>query len=195
MNGVVSVVPLSYSLQVRGFDLLTVFELCSDMDSLGSAGIPIVNVSSGINSGFALLFGGFTHLTNTFKRIISSHPATLYVIAAGEDDLDAASVTPANLGGPAGLSNVITIAATNPVDDSRADTPTLIQSGPSNWGTRVDMAAPGGDVYAPTINLNSFSTFPYFTVALNPPYQFFRVTSASGPPVTGSAVVPKASES
>ena len=184
MNGVLSGFSSSYSMDVRGFTLLptlTVPQVTSLLDTLGKLQIPVVNVSWGKNRSTFTSADAFSNTTESFRRIVMAHPDTLFVFAAGESDLDATNVVPANLGGTNGLSNVLTVSATDPKNDSRASAPGL-----ANWGASVDLSAPGTKVYAPSVGWNLFSLF-----VTGPAYANFSGTSASAPLVSGVAAALK----
>ena len=76
--------------------------------------------------------GGAGTCSSTYQNAINAAVArgTTVVVAAGNDNADAAGFTPAS------CNNVITVAATNK-SGTRASY--------SNYGTKIDVAAPGGD--------------------------------------------------
>ena len=97
--------------------------LAEAFDYAGRLGAPVVNASLGG-------LGSSTTITN----IIRAHPNTLYVVAAGNDNADAASYYPCN----ANAANVLCVGASDE-DDARA--------GFSNFSaTAVDLFAPGVDI-------------------------------------------------
>jgi hypothetical protein len=104
-------------------------DIAAAFDYAGDLGVPVVNASLGGVGGSLLL-----------DDAITSHPDTLYVIAAGNDgadnDLDGRQVYPCEVPAP----NVICVGASTFADE-RADF--------SNWGAEsVDLFAPGDSIYS-----------------------------------------------
>lgn len=93
------------------------------------AGVPAnANPAEVIN----MSLGGSGACSSTYQNAINAAVArgTTVVVAAGNDNLDAGGFTPAS------CNNVINVAATN-----KAGT----RASYSNYGSRIDVAAPGGD--------------------------------------------------
>jgi Subtilase family len=142
------------------------FQLLADMHNLAQAGVTVINMSWG--------YGGLTGAAVKYvlQEEITSLPGILFVSAAGNDDIDASGVTPANIK----LPNTITVGATDDLDSRAAFTNQGLIA--SNFGGTVDIAAPGDDVWAP---------------ALSPAtYDLAQGTSISAPFVTGTAALLKA---
>ena len=106
---------------------------------------------------------------NAFNEIIAA--GTTVVVAAGNDNVDAANDNPGN------CDNVITVAANNKIG-SRASY--------SNFGAAVEITAPGGetdvltDGVLSTLNKSSTSPGAYS-------YQYYQGTSMAAPHVAGVA--------
>ena len=107
-----------------------------------------------------------------WQEFIQEHGDVLFVTSAGNEDVDAQFALPANID----EANLISVGATDR-EDGRARFGLGIL-GASNFGTSVDLAAPGIDVYAPR---------PGGTYDKN-----FSGTSAAAPFVTGVAAILKA---
>lgn len=73
-----------------------------------------------------------------YNAIFNFYPQTLFVVAAGNLNMDASTFIP---GGAVSAPNVITVGATNAEGNSRSSF--------SNWGTSVDIFAPGEHILSP----------------------------------------------
>lgn len=93
---------------------------------------------------------------------------SVVVVAAGNSNSDAASFT------PAGCNNVITVAATN-----RAGA----RASYSNYGSTIEVSAPGGDGSGGSNVLSTLNTGT--TTASSPSYAFYAGTSMAAPHVAG----------
>ena len=98
-------------------------DIAAAFDYAGDLGIRIVNASLG---------GGYASILGT---VVASHPDTLYVVAAGNDNADNDNAATASYPCALPEPNVLCVGATDPTD-SRASF--------SNFGrTSVDLSAPG----------------------------------------------------
>jgi serine protease len=129
------------------------------------------------------LGGSATSCASTYQTAINGAVGrgTSVIVAAGNSNVNVSGATPAN------CSNVIAVAATNR-SGGRAYY--------SNYGTLVDIAAPGGDVRSASSNgilstLNSGTTTPG-----SQSYAWYQGTSMATPHVAGLAalVLSKASQ-
>ena len=208
MNGILSgALPTNlYGLEMRrfesfiktdrnkiGFEKVTTIGKLNQV--LGGMKTDITNLSIGLLKcstflGLNLppLFGGcvkdenFNDVTNFFKEGFNSQPDTLFVISAGNEDADSTNSTPANIM----LNNTIIIGATG-LKNERADFKTIGKIGESNFGSGVDISAPGIGIYAPAVR--GKGNFPQE----GGDYEFgFSGTSAAAPMVTGVAGLIKA---
>ena len=190
MNGIVSGIPLStstvgslipYSLAIRKSG--TAIADAVAIDQLAIEGAQVINMSFGfiLETAPSLLQKAlldlnlasseeFLEMQDAFHEQIFKHKNITFVAAAGNWDFDVVNVIPANILAP----NLITVGATD-LSDNRASWFPLLEK--SNFGDRVDIAAPGTDVYAP-----SLFSFPLDA----PDYTLFDGTSAAAPVVTGS---------
>ena len=121
-----------------------------------------------------LSLGGFGPCDQSFQDAIDDALAqgAVVVAAAGNSSIDVDEVTPAN------CSGVITVAA-------QARDATLTSY--SNFGRRVDLSAPGGDL--PTSGLIVSTSNDGTTVPENPNYRSGRGTSFAAPLVSGTAAM------
>ncbi|MDP1889853.1 MAG: kelch repeat-containing protein, partial [Gemmatimonadaceae bacterium] len=186
MNGILSGVHgLDYVLEIRKptffglFFNLNAFSVASQAEKLLKERVDIINIS--ITS--AIPAPKIVELTNKiYSRVFSKGQNTLFVVSAGQfdflglDGVNAELVSPASLGNDFG--NVITVGATDPLEDTRMSS--------SNFGSAVNIAAPGLPVYAPAPR--GKGNFPDTGDYENS----FGGTSASAPMVTGVAGLIKA---
>jgi serine protease len=143
------------------------------------SGVPAnTNVAKVINMS---LGGGGACSSATQSAINGAvNRGTSVVVAAGNENTNASSSSPAN------CSNVITVAATNRAG-SRASY--------SNYGTVVDISAPGGETRTTTANgilstLNSGTKTPS-----GENYTYYQGTSMATPHVAGLAALMKSANS
>ncbi len=123
-----------------------------------------------------LSLGGSGACGTTYLNAINAARAlnSVVIVAAGNDNVDAANHRPANCFG------VVTVAATN-----RAGSKAIY----SNFGATVELAAPGGEVSS-TVGDGVLSTL---NTGTNTPgtddYRFFEGTSMAAPHVSGVAAL------
>ncbi len=188
MNGVLSGIleENKYTLEVRP-GINTLLSLAANLESVINSGSQVVNLSFGaspcnvlssfdkerIENKCFTTNKEFNDALNAYSNFFSQLDGVLFVSSAGNDSLDASL----NLPGGLDLPNTITVGATN-LSDNRADFGFLL--GASNFGSVVNIVAPGVGVYAPKPGGGYDSNF--------------GGTSASAPLVTGVAAILKALE-
>ena len=188
MNGVLSGVhKLNYSLELgkKPLTALTLYSLASTIDSLSKRNARVINMSFANPIPRISLIGA-----RIFSKIFSKKSDILFVVPAGQltifgfelPAVDAELITPANFGND--FDNVITVGATD-IATGFEDHRVL----PTNFGSAVNISAPGVAVYSPAPR--GRGNFPTSTLDYD---QFFSGTSASAPLVTGVAAILKALE-
>ena len=184
VNGIVSGVTGNYKITAR-------FVGPGDTPT---AGITLFNIQNAYNSGARIInmsFGWakclldpkikgcldddrFDKFSASFSDLFKAFDDALFIAAAGNDGINVVNFVPANIN----LSNVVTTAGTDR-NDQRANfgLGKDFRIHLSNFGSRIDIAAPGVDVYTPAINGGYDKNF--------------SGTSASAPMVTGVAAILK----
>lgn len=149
-----------YSKEIDVKGLKNAFSAISkDIALISSKGVKIVNMSFGYNQS------ALDELFYSFKKIFEFRGDILFVAAAGNDNIDAKSIVPANIDIP----NVITVASSDVKGHDRSVF--------SNYGSSADILAPGENLYLPTTQNHIGSVG----------YGILRGTSFSAPFVVGSA--------
>jgi subtilisin family serine protease len=145
-------------------DLVQAFDYLYDLKVAGT-NLRVVNVSLGSNSYSGPMFTALSNLNDV---------DVLVVAAAGNEDSnnDSVPVYPANYN----LPNIISVGATG-------STQQLAYY--SNYGTSVDIAAPGGDVTIGGAAGGIYSTYSTL-VAGGSEYKYLQGTSMAAPVVTGA---------
>lgn len=181
MNGVISGAKnLNYILESRSKQFIPLIKFGAILNTFSPQSI--VNLS--LRQTDCLVLGvlcikseDFKGATNYYKEGIEKHPDKTFVISAGNDNIDVNKSVPSNID----LPNTIVVGATD-LNDQRA--------GFSNFGSGVDISAPGVSVYAPAIR--GKGNFPASGPEANNYVTGFAGTSASSPMVTGVAGLIKA---
>lgn len=187
MNGILSGVKrLDYTLELRPSSLelglilfviptpselrffSTIFKDKRAITGLAKERVDIINFS-----------GGSEKAKKFFRETIEKNSDILFIVAAGKEGGDVEDVSPANLGDD--LDNVLTVGAVNN-NDERAPF--------SHFGAAVNIAAPGIDVYAPTIQ--GTGNFPTSGTSTSNYVTGIDGTSFATPMVTGVAGLLKA---
>jgi serine protease len=141
-----------------------------------SAGLSVTGVPANANKAkvINMSLGGSGACSSTYQTAINEavNAGTVVVVAAGNSNADAANYSPAS------CANVITVASTGKAG-SRAYY--------SNFGTVVEIAAPGGDKNADA-NITILSTIDVgLTTPAGEGYAFYQGTSMATPHVAGVA--------
>jgi hypothetical protein len=188
MNGVMSGVTNNYVLELRPLSKLTpsFFGFLSPSSKFAQriSSMPqgaVVNLSFGysdcsVTPHSCASHSDFSAFTAYYKEEMEARPDLLFVIAAGNDGIDAQFKTPANVE----LSNTMTIAATDSTDSRAIFNP----DESSNFGADVDVAAPGKEIYAPAVRGKGLLPFEGPDMQN---YSIFSGTSFAAPFVTGVA--------
>lgn len=182
-TGVASVAPNAKVVPVRvlakcGGSLSDISEAIIWSSGGSVAGIPAnANPADVIN----MSLGGYGACGSTYQAAINSATAngTTIVTAAGNENLDASAFRPGN------CSGVVNIAASNPSGS---------RSYYSNYGSSIDLTAPGGDTgvagggILSTINTGT-------TTPVGAGYAFYQGTSMAAPHIAGLAALMKSKDS
>jgi len=160
MNGIVSGIldETSYTMEIRSS--ASVLEDMNAIYNLGSKAA-VVNISKSsprcsvkwLNDleGTCILDVGFEIIFDLMTAAMAYRSNTLFVVSAGNDGINVSDTglggirVPRVIPGAISLSNVLTIAATTVSSDPLLDN----REPNSNWGSRIDLAAPGEKIYAP----------------------------------------------
>ena len=182
-NGILSgALPVSkYTLEVRGLPSAESLFFESIKDIFVQSQLlhaDVVNMSRGYARDKTLPDGyPDSYLNkNTFfySLVFPKFPNTLFVFSAGNDGTNVENQTPANIN----LANTMTVGATEILGDRLDKRFVLSPAISSNFGSGVDISAPG-IVYAPTEQGKGELS--------DGDYTLFNSTSASAPLVTGVA--------
>ena len=144
---------------------------------LWASGVPIAGVPPNPNPAriINMSLGGFGACSSAIQEAVDDALAqgSIVIVSAGNEASDALDFNPSN------CSGVITVGASNTVGD---------RTGYSNYGTRVDISAPGGDGFdESTLMLSTFAEGT--TVPGAPTYAIAAGTSFSAPMVTGAVAL------
>jgi len=146
-------------------------------------GVPLAPVRANVVS--LSLGGAWPSCPAIYANAISAAKVkgTMVVVAAGNSNMDASQFTPAN------CTDAITVASTGPTGK---------RAYYSNYGSVVDIAAPGGDAYyGSSLSggrvLSTWYTSPYTVPATSPEqyagYGYMQGTSMATPHVSGVAAL------
>jgi serine protease len=141
---------------------------------LWASGVQIAGVPPNPNPAriINMSLGGFGACSSAIQEAVDDAMAqgAIVIVSAGNEASDALDYSPSN------CSGVITVGASNTVGD---------RTGYSNYGTRVDISAPGGDGSDETTLM--LSTYAEGTTSPGAPtYAIAAGTSFSAPLVTGA---------
>jgi subtilisin family serine protease len=144
---------------------------------LWASGVPIAGIPPNPNPAriINLSLGGFGACSAAIQEAVDDAIAqgSIVVVSAGNESSDALDFAPSN------CSGVVTVGASNVVGD---------RTGYSNYGTRVDISAPGGDGSDETTLIVSTGN-DGLTVPGAPAYMIAAGTSFSAPLVTGTVAL------
>lgn len=123
-----------------------------------------------------LSLGGKSSCPTTMQDAINQARANgaVVIVAAGNSNEDASKHTPAN------CANVVTVAATGR---------TGARASYSNYGAKIDVAAPGGDQSTGTANGVLSTLNDGYSTAGNDSYVYYQGTSMAAPHVAGVAAL------
>lgn len=123
-----------------------------------------------------LSLGGFGFCSATSQAAVNHavNAGSAVVVAAGNENMDASWSNPAN------CENVITVAASGR-EGNRASY--------SNYGTRIDVTAPGGDMITGIANGIASTLNDGLTTATSEAYYYLQGTSMAAPHVAGVAAM------
>ena len=141
-----------------------------------SAGLAVSGVPANANPAkvLNLSLGGTASCGGAFQDAVDAATAAgaVLIVAAGNENVDAVNSRPAN------CNNVVTVAATNRSGDKASY---------SNFGSRVKIAAPGGDIGNGIVStLNNGTTTPIASPG-GDIYVSYMGTSMAAPHVSGVA--------
>jgi subtilisin family serine protease len=169
-NNSLGVVGLGWNATVVPFKILDQSgsgELSLSVPAIYAAtdqGADVINMSLGTDPQNALQCGNFPELVEALRYAYER--GVLVVVAAGNSKQDASNVVPAN------CPYVLTVAATD-MDDWPAN---FAGEAGSNYGSVVDVAAPGKFIYAPWLDPDI-------------PYAYLEGTSMAAPFVSALAAL------
>lgn len=149
MNGVLSGIDgVDYTLEMRTLKTGSLYDFVRNVRSIHKSGGRIINFSQAWVKSAALTESqkevvtgqlgpiSFSKYNLAVPLVLDFYSDVLFIVSAGNENIDAVNVIPAN----AEKENVVTVAATN-LDDTRQVN--------SNFGSNIDVAAPGLSIYAP----------------------------------------------
>ena len=157
--GVIGVAPQAHVLPVRTLDASGsgwMSDIAAAFDYAGDLGARVVNASLG---------GGYT---SVLESVIASHPNTLYVVAAGNDNVDDDDPNAASYPCAYPEANVVCVGASDQQD---------LRAGFSNYGAQTV------DLFAPGVSIRS----AWYTA--DNAYKYLNGTSMATPHVAGAAAL------